>query len=206
MTEIWKPIKKYESLYYVSNLGRIKSSHYKNERILKQFIIKGYYYINLSKDNKVKKYRVNRLVAEAFICNQNNKSQVNHKDGIKEDNNINNLEWMTGSENQKHAFEIGLNKPLVGRRNPMFGKTKELNPFYGKKHSEETRLKLKELNKGNHLGENNNQSKLTVWDIKFIKGWLELGYKQVDIAKSFNISRGVISNIKAKRTWTHISI
>ncbi len=204
MDETWKDIKGYEDLYQISSFGRVKSLHYGKMKILKLVSIKGYYYINLSKDNNVKKYRVNRLVAEAFICNQNNKNQVNHKDGMKKDNNINNLEWMTGSENQKHAFKKGLNKPMAGNKNPMFGKTKELNPFYGKTHSEETRHKLKKINTGKHLGEKNIQSKLTEWDVKFIKGWLSLGYKQIDIANSFNISKSVISNIKAKRSWAHI--
>lgn len=68
----------------------------------------GYVYIFLMKDNKSKNFRLHRLVAEAFIPNPENKLQVNHKDGNKLNNNINNLEWCNQSENEKHAYNKGL--------------------------------------------------------------------------------------------------
>lgn len=111
MEEIWKKIEKYED-YEVSNLGRIKSLKRNNNKILKQKPNKfGYLIVGLFNNaNKNKKMLVHRLVAEAFIPNPLSKPQVNHIDGNKQNNNVNNLEWCTNSENQIHAYKTGLKK------------------------------------------------------------------------------------------------
>ena len=115
MNEIFKDIKNYEGLYQVSNLGNIKSLNYRNKNIehflsqgVNQF---GYKFVVLCKDNKQKNFRVHRLVASAFIPNPNNYKIVNHKDGDKQNNSYDNLEWCTYSENLTHAYETGLMKP-----------------------------------------------------------------------------------------------
>ena len=72
MEEIWKDKKDYEGSYQVSNLSRVKSIKFGKERILKQKIRRGYYYVGLSKNGKVKNYFVHRLVAEAFLDNPDN--------------------------------------------------------------------------------------------------------------------------------------
>lgn len=70
---------------------------------------KGYHQISLSINKKQKSYRVHRLVALTFLENPDNKPQVNHKDGIKSNNLLDNLEWATALENNVHAYDTGLN-------------------------------------------------------------------------------------------------
>lgn len=119
-TEIWKEIKGYEGMFAVSNLGRVKSlarrvsNHTgfinKPERILKPIKdIKGYLRVYLSKNNKNKFTPIHRLVSFAFIPNPENKPQVNHIDGNKQNNHVENLEWCTNRENSIHAIRMGLN-------------------------------------------------------------------------------------------------
>ena len=114
MQEIWKDIKGYEGKYQISNLGRVKSlqRNGRPERILRLNLIKGYAYTTLSNGSRgnKKKLKVHRLVAEAFIPNPHNKPEVNHIDGNKLNNNVDNLEWVTHQENCKHAVKLGLRK------------------------------------------------------------------------------------------------
>jgi hypothetical protein len=121
--EIWKQIEYYKGLYEVSNFGRIKSlSHINNvgklrpECILKNRLTdRGYQSVVLYNNGKAKSFRVHQLVGKSFIHNPLNKPYINHLDGIKSNNNVDNLEWVTHSENVKHAFKIGLNRISCGR-------------------------------------------------------------------------------------------
>lgn len=76
---------------------------------------KGYLLVDLS--TKKRGVKVHRLVAMAFLPNPENKPQVNHIDGDKTNNNLNNLQWVTNGENQKHAFKLGLNQPHIKEKN-----------------------------------------------------------------------------------------
>ena len=127
MKEAWKPIKGYEGYYEVSNLGNVrtitrfiansgKNGMWYKSRILKFNMDKdGYYTVALQKEGKVKRCKVHRLVLSNF-SNCNSDLQVNHIDGDKTNNCINNLEWVTSSQNIKHAYEIGI-KSQIGSKN-----------------------------------------------------------------------------------------
>ena len=107
MEEIWKPIEGYEGRYEVSNLGRVKS--FAQDRINGKIKVgnkdyKGYLNLLLYDGNGNKKWhRVHRLVASAFIENPNNYPQVNHKDEIKTNNRVDNLEWCTNEYNANYG-------------------------------------------------------------------------------------------------------
>ena len=108
--EIWKDIKGYEGIYKISNLGRVKSKRkinygYKSSN--------GYKKTTLSKNNIQTDFYIHRLVGIHFILNLDNKPQINHKNGIKTDNSIENLEWVTCQENAIPAYNNGLSKPIT---------------------------------------------------------------------------------------------
>lgn len=112
----WKPIKNYEGLYEISNDGRVRrvAGWYSNHGYrhatgkLKQSCVKGYMDVSLYKNGKKSRYKVHRLVADAFIPNPKCYPQVNHIDGNKKNNKVENLEWVTQGQNMKHARDNGL--------------------------------------------------------------------------------------------------
>lgn len=100
MKEIWKDIEGYFGLYQISTHGNVKSLKFGKEKILKPTKNKyGYLQVGLSKDGKLKIYKVHRLVAENFIENPKNLEQINHRDEDKTNNHVTNLEWCTPKQN-----------------------------------------------------------------------------------------------------------
>jgi len=178
--EEWEPIKGYEGLYEVSNLGRIKSlarkrgqvgvnwSRYGVDRILPGYMSQyGYKIIQLWKNNKVKLRNVHSYVLEAFKPKVEGKNCCNHKDGNKLNNNIDNLEWCTYKENNNHAFKIGL---CDHRRGEV---------LHNAKLSNNQVVKIKRL---------------------LIQG----KHKLQEIGDMFNVTKGCIWHIKHNRNWKHI--
>ena len=113
--EEWRDISGYENLYMVSSYGRIKSlgngcSNASKEKILKPFIDnregKGYLRVTLCKNGKTKRFQIHRLVADAFIPNINNYEQINHKNELKDDNRVENLEWCDQKYNNSFGTRI----------------------------------------------------------------------------------------------------
>lgn len=162
MEEIWKDVPGYEGLYQVSNFGRVKRMPYKRNRInpksmrmanhhYKERVMKGsisangYYRVSLSFKDKVTYKHIHRLVAEAFIPNPNNYPCINHKDEVRTNNNVDNLEWCsyyynntykdirermakTYSKNHSRAVEM---LSLSGRKIREFSSVKEAAIFVG---------------------------------------------------------------------------
>lgn len=118
----WKPIAGYEGIYEVSIGGLVRSVKRKvwnghafvqlEERLLKpNTLSKGYLQVTLYNNRRRKCFQVHRLVASAFIENPDNLPQVNHINGNKKDNRVENLEWCDNSNNQLHAWKMGLQQP-----------------------------------------------------------------------------------------------
>lgn len=136
--EIWKPVVGYEGLYEVSNKGRVKSLKRTIERgykyakqivkecILKQMQCNGYLFVNLYKGGIRKRHYVHVLVAESFIPNPDKKPQVSHIDESRDNNCLDNLEWVTGLENCNMPFHRKRISEGLLKHPPMLGKKGEL--------------------------------------------------------------------------------
>lgn len=118
MEEIWKPVKEYENLYMISNLGKVRSldritrngrgDFIKKGKMLTNIINNmGYEYVMLKGENESKKFYIHRLVAQAFIPNPNNKKEVNHIDCNPLNNRVDNLEWVSHKENMAYMSKLG---------------------------------------------------------------------------------------------------
>lgn len=134
MNEVWHPCAGFETHYEVSNLGNVRSiermvPHHRGglkkspSKVLRQAVGgAGYKIVSFCVDGLKSNQLVHRLVARAFIPNESNKPQVNHKNGVKTDNTVQNLEWVTASENGLHSYAVlgnlAKNKPAFGITNP----------------------------------------------------------------------------------------
>ena len=155
--EVWKPIVGTKGFIEVSNMGRVRSLLRGTPRVLKtQVDNKGYHRIRVTIEREKMSYKVHREVAKAFIPNPANLPQVNHKDGNKDNNSVDNLEWITNIDNAHHAIAHGLWEPLFegsrkeneSRKRPVighfisdtcvasrrFGSVSEAERFVGSRH------------------------------------------------------------------------
>lgn len=144
MEEKWKDIPKYEGVYQISTMGRIKVTRNGDERILVGVLDKstGYRRFSLYKDGKVERAYVHRLVAESFIPNAENKPEIDHINTIRHDNRVENLRWVTRKENRNNPISLEhLRVAFTG----------ENSPHYGRKRSKETKRKISEALKSSPL-------------------------------------------------------
>ena len=164
MEEEWRPIKNYEGLYEISNLGRVKSLNYRRtgkENVLKPRKQKkgGYLQIILCKNGMKKMVSVHRLVAEAFIPNPDNKPCIDHINTIRDDNRVENLRWTTYEENmnneltKEHRSDSLKDREFSEehRRKISEGKQGNIPWNKGKCHSEETKKKISESKKSTKI-------------------------------------------------------
>ncbi len=126
MEEIWKDIEGYEGIYRISNKGRVfalpknrtgrggSDRPYKGKTLKRSLSQFGYMRVALTRNRELRTFQVHRLVTMGFIHNPENKPEVNHINGIKDDNRVENLEWVTRSENHIHAHKNGLKIPKCG--------------------------------------------------------------------------------------------
>jgi len=172
--EVWKEVFGFEGLYSISNLFNIISMNRmtknrdgtfrirKGKKITKFNSKIGYVVCFLYKDNKKHSIQLHRIIANAFIPNPKNKPFVNHINGVKSDNRIENLEWVTASENTIHAYSIGLKKKMIGSKNP-FSILNEEKVLYIRKN-------YKNLGKY-HISDKLGVSPVTVYNIYLRKSW-----------------------------------
>lgn len=181
--EVWKPVVDYESLYEISNHGRVKSLHrYVRGKFVDTLRIEkgriripklnkfGYYTIALNRKGTHKWVMVHRLVLEAFSINPENKPHVNHINSIRTDNRLENLEWCTPKENMAHCKKIG-------RTSVWYKRGDEKHP-------------------------NGKLDEYKVRDIR--RMYYEEKMGQIDIAKQLNVNKNAVSAVITWRTWFYI--
>lgn len=156
MEEIWKDIEGYDGTYQVSNLGRVKSINAHNtgkEYTLTLMDKKGYYQVHINYKGKSKYLGVHRLVAKAFIPNQNNYHCVNHKNENKKDNRVENLEWCTHAYNNRYGTRIQRVIEKTGQKVSIFNLDTKEREYYKSKQEIMRKYKIAR-NKLNRMIEN----------------------------------------------------
>lgn len=171
--EIWKDIKGYRNKYQISQPSGMVKSLFRYDTVgrpVREKILKPCYAVyetvSLCLNGKKKTVCVHRLIALAFMRNPKKKPQINHKNGIKTDNRIDNLEWATSKENIDHAFRTGLNVPKVGVGATSYG-------LIGSKNVNSKKVKQIDLKTGKII---------KIWDsLHCVTRGIGLSYKQISL-------------------------
>ena len=177
LIEIWKDIHWYEWLYKVSSIWNIYSC-ISNKKLKLLYDHDWYLCVNLYRNKNMNRYKVHRLVAKSFIINNENKPQVNHINWIRDDNRLDNLEWVTIKENSSHSFIF------------LWRKNKKWNEHYAY----------------NKYGSNSKKAKSILQydlNLNFIKEWWSI----IEAANYLWLSKCSISRVcklKRKTTWWFI--
>ena len=204
--EEWRKILNVKGNYEVSNLGRIKTmdcytidkngkKKRKRQKILKQsFTSTGYLMVNL----RHKYCKVHRLVALAFIPNEQNKPFINHKDGNPLNNRVENLEWVTPKENVQHAIKIG----LTIRPRDLLDKSLIINNYTEKETSislakkfNTTRAIIYGILRSNNIKIHRKPSSFNI-DLNILKQEFDIGIPNKNLAKKYNCSQNLIARRK----------
>lgn len=180
--ETWLPVFGFEKTHEVSNFGKIRRigsvkplATHKND--------KGYYSVQLHCSGFRKARTLHSLVADTFICPRPEGMQVNHINGVKSDNCVDNLEWVTPSENMAHALRIGLRKKSYNHFNK------------GNRNLAPTRPQTVD---GNY------NAKLSEADAKTIISLLKTGRTCKSLANEFSVSKTSVVYIKTGKRWPHL--
>lgn len=240
----WVEILEFEGLYEVSDTGLVRSKRRIvtngklngnltiNEKLLKMDLSAAYPRVTLSKEGKTYRFSVHRLVAQAFIPNPDNKPMVNHKNGNKLDACVENLEWVTASENCKHALDTQLATPVKGENHGCAILTEkqvlEMRQLYDE--TEMTHQQIANLfgvdrrsasevissvswkhlppskNKSRKmpLGKDHHNSLINEETARKVKCLLLQGQKPKQISEELGISRDIVYDIKRQKTWKHV--
>ena len=220
---IWKPFR--NTRYNISSDGRVFSK-LSNKELRPIPDGRGYLAVSLWVDGEMEKYKIHRLVAEVFIENPNNLLEVNHKDGNRHNNTVENLEWLSHSDNMKHAWETGLmcrgsecsisvlNEESVVEIKYMFLKgltNQDIAEIFGVARGTISKIRQKKTWK-HVLPELEYEAfsitkftgkKLTPEDIPKIRSMYREGASLAEIGRIYGVHSGTISGVVSGKTWTN---
>lgn len=189
--------------YEVSNLGNVRVVVGKRPGSLKKASRSstGYYIVGLSYQGKCTTSLVHRLVAAAFLGECPAGYEVNHKDGNKANNRLENLEYVTRKENARHAFDMGLNKLPTRRPDGGDAHWTRRNPSKVKRGDENgARLHPERIKRGSEAP----ASKLVEDEVRRIRELYASGVSKLELAAMFGVTRRNISSIVNNRSWRHV--
>lgn len=228
MKIVWKEVKGYEGYYEISSNGIVRNI--KTGRRLKPDLHKeGYDRVTLSKDGVSKHLFNHRLVAISFLPNEENHPVVNHIDGNRQNNAVENLEWCSHKHNAQHAIKLGLKTIKTGEDCSYAKLSNDIASEIikdiksGKKYaeiSEEREISQAtismiktgkrwnteaiKVSKGSMQGSANPSSKLTEDDVREIFELLKQGIPQNEIGERYGVVKGLISDIARRKSWSHV--